>query len=157
VARYGSKDPLPGLFLLGVLCLGIGCFVRYKAWQADGKLKSWTRVTADVLGVRPYEAPAGRYGTKTRYAVHLRYETPRGPMIRAVDLTARPTTLVVPVYFDPADPASLPEPESLLVAVTSPSNVTAAYAFAAGGVLVVALSGYALHRRRRRSNTDARM
>ena len=149
VARPRSNHPLPGLFLLGLLCLGIGCFVRYKAWKADEKLHSWTRATGDVLGVQPYEARAGRYGTKTRYAVHLRYETPRGPMMRPVQLDERPTAGEVPIYFDPADPTGLPEAESALLALTSRSNVMAAYGFVAGGVLLLSITGSLLRRRRR--------
>jgi len=147
MARNRSKDPLPGLFLIGVACVGICCFVRYKAWQADGRLRTWTRAEAAVSTVEPFKARSGRYGSRTRYNVQVRYQTPEGPVDRRVVLNSRPASGQVAVYYDPADLQRDPEPEVQLRSVSGGSNVNAAYAFGAGGVLVLFGASFMLHRR----------
>src|SRR6476661_8697508 len=111
MARYRSKDPLPGLFLIGLACVGICCFVRFKAWQADGRLRTWVRAEATVGAVERFTARSGRYGTRTRYNVQVRYQTPAGPVDRRVVLNSRPASGQVAVYYDPTDLQRDPEPE----------------------------------------------
>ena len=147
MARHRSKGPLPGLFLIGVACVGICCFVRYKAWQADGRLRTWARAEAAVGTVEPFTARSGRYGTRTRYNVQVRYQTPAGPVDRRVVLNSRPVSGQVAVYYDPADLQRDPEPEVQLRSVSSGPNVNAAYAFGAGGVVVLCAASFMLHRR----------
>ena len=147
MARHHSKDPLPGLFLIGVACVGICCFVRYKAWQADDRLRTWTRAEAAVGGVEPFTARSGRYGSRTRYHVTVRYPTPAGPVARQVTLNNRPASAEVGIYYDPARPEIDPEPEAQLRSVSSGSNVNAAYGFGAGGAVVLGAASFMLHRR----------
>jgi uncharacterized protein YjbJ (UPF0337 family) len=147
MARYHSKDPLPGLFLIGVLCLGIGCFVRYKAWQADQRLHGWTRAEAAVGSVEPFQARSGRYGTRTKYAVLVRYMTAGGAVAKKVVLSQPPASTSVGVYYDPANPDRDPEPETQLRSVSSGTNVNTSYAFAVGGVGVVGCASFMLRRR----------
>ena len=146
MVRSRQKDPLPGIFLIGVLTLGIGCFVRYKAWQADGKLRNWTPASATVISTEPFKARAGRYGTTTRYATTVSYETPNGTAVRRVVLNQRPASQIT-VYYDPSSSVGLPEAETHLRSVSSRLNVGLGYAFAAGGVVVLCLGGYVLRRR----------
>jgi hypothetical protein len=147
VARSQTKDPLPGLFLIGVACVGVCCFVRFKAWQADDRLRTWTRAEAAVGAVEPFQARSGRHGTRTRYRVTVRYPTPQGPVARQVVLNNQPGAANVGVYYDPARPDADPEPEVQLRSVSSGSNVNAAYAFGAGGVVVLGAASFMLHRR----------
>ena len=147
VARPQSKDPLPGIFLIGILCLGIGGFVRYKAWQGEHRLHSWTRTEAAVGNVEPFRARTGRYGTATKYSVLVRYVTTRGEMARKVVLTQPPVSTSVGIYYDPANPDRDPEPEVRLHSVTRASNVNASYGFFAGGAVVLGCACFILRRR----------
>ena len=142
-----AKDPLTGMFMIGLMCLCIGVGVRVAAWRGESKLKTWQRATARVESVESVSERSGRHGRRTRCATMVRYATPQGPTVRKVVLNNRPTAPDVGVYYNAADAGAEPVAEAHLLSVTGPSNLRFANAFAAGGVVVLLGCGYALRRR----------
>jgi hypothetical protein len=136
-----------GLLILGLVCVCLGVVTRVKASRAATKLRTWQRTDARVESVQNVSERSGRHGRTTRYVTTVRYDTPRGQLVRTIKLNNRPMTSTVGVYYNPADPEENPQAEAHLLSSTSTANLRIADALTVGGLVVTGACVYFFRRR----------
>ena len=154
--KRGKKDPLMGLLIIGLVCVCIGVATRVKASRAATKLRTWQRTDARVESVQTVSERTGRRGGRTtRYVTTVRYDTPRGALVRTIKLNNRPATPTVGLYYNPADPGDDPQAEAQLLSATSTGSLRIGDALIGGGLVVTGGCAYFFRRRMRAASPPA--